>query len=178
MKSKSTDIIKLIKEDHKPLKAGIKVLKSDSKSAGEKMRALKQFLHDLKVHAKSEERSLYDHEVNEEPVHDSILEGYEEHALADLLAAQLEEAEFAKNWNDKLEAKAKVLAELVEHHVEEEEEEMLPDLREALDKAELQELGAMYLKHKKQFEAALAADSSARSKKSAKREEQAERMHS
>jgi hemerythrin-like domain-containing protein len=169
MKTKSADIIQIIKDDHKPLKAGIKILKSESKSDSEKINALKQFLHDLEVHAKSEERSLYDNTVEEEEVREPILEGYVEHALADLLSTQLKTADFAKNWTDELAAKAKVLAELVEHHIEEEEEEMLPDLRKAADKETLADLGAIYLKHKKEIEAALAADQG-RNKKTQRKE--------
>ncbi len=140
------NIITLIKNDHKPLKEGIQILTSDSAKPAQKKSALKKFLVDLKLHAKSEEAALYDNVVDKKEVHDVILEGYEEHAVADLLADELEASNFESDFSDELQAKSKVLAELVKHHVEEEEEEMLADLKKACSEEELVTLGEQYAK--------------------------------
>lgn len=144
MKNKAQNIITLIKEDHKPLKAGIKVLTSEKSSDAEKKKTLKRFLIDLKLHSKAEEMSLYANVMKLEDTRAEALEGFEEHNLADLLGTQLEKSGFESNWTEEIAAKAKVLAELVKHHAEEEEEEMLPDLKEALEREELMRLGALY----------------------------------
>ncbi|MGK4001778.1 hemerythrin domain-containing protein [Sorangium sp. So ce1036] len=67
-----------------------------------------------------------------------ILEGYEEHAIAELALKRListspEDASFK--------ARVTTLRELIQHHVEEEEEELFPKVEEAMDEERLQELG-------------------------------------
>ncbi len=145
------NIITIIKEDHKPLKEGIQVLISDSAKPSQKKSALKKFLVDLKLHAKTEETSLYDNVVDLKEVHESILEGYEEHAVADMLADELEGSGFESDFTDELQAKAKVLGELVKHHIEEEESEMLPLLKKATNVETLERLGEIYLQVYKDY---------------------------
>lgn len=149
--SNNDDIIKLILEDHKSLKYGIKILTSEEASDADKQKALKKFINDLVIHSKVEEQSLYDNVVAVKKLRESILEGYEEHALADILVEQLESSGYESEWDDEIGAKAKVLAELVEHHVEEEEEETLPEVRSAFAKHELVELGQIYLAARSQM---------------------------
>lgn len=141
----SQNIISLIKKDHRPLKAGIRILKSAKATDALKKKTLSNFLRDLELHAKSEERSLYQNTIEDGRIREPVLEGYEEHGLADLLSRQLQKSGFERNWSDEIAAKAKVLAELVEHHVKEEEGIMLPSLREALSTPTLHELGRLYL---------------------------------
>jgi hemerythrin-like domain-containing protein len=138
------NIITIIKNDHKPLKEGIQILTSESSKPAQKKSALKKFLVDLKLHAKTEEASLYDNVVEVKEVHDTVLEGYEEHSVADLLGDELEALGTDSELSDEIEAKAKVLAELVKHHIEEEEEEMLADLKKAVSEEELVRLGELY----------------------------------
>lgn len=140
------NIITLIKNDHKPIKEGIQILTSDSTKPSQKKSALKKFLVDLKLHAKSEEAALYDNVVDIKEVHGIVLEGYEEHSVADLLADELEASNFESDFTDELQAKAKVLAELVKHHVEEEEEELLNDLKKVCSEEQLVTLGEQYIK--------------------------------
>ena len=67
-----------------------------------------------------------------------MLEGYEEHHVVDLLLGELSDlAVDDETWG----AKAKVMQENVEHHIEEEEGEMFPQARAVFDRAELAELG-------------------------------------
>lgn len=87
-----------------------------------------------------------------------VLEGFEEHALADLLTAQLERASFERNWSDEVAAKAKVLAELVEHHLKQEEEITLPKMAEVYAVGELREMGRIYSATYEELQAALRRD--------------------
>lgn len=138
------NIITIIKNDHKPLKEGIQILTSESSKPAHKKSALKKFIVDLKLHAKSEEASLYDNIVEKKEVHENVLEAYEEHSVADLLADELEGMDFEQDFSDELQAKSKVLAELVKHHIEEEEEELLVELKKVLSSEELENLGELY----------------------------------
>lgn len=143
-RSGQRSIVTVIKEDHIPLKKEIRILKSESATETQKKKSLARFIKALKLHSKSEELSLYRPVIDDDVVRDAVLEGFEEHALADLLVAQLEVAGFEQHWVDEVAAKAKVLAELVEHHVNEEEQELLPKLQAAYDIVSLREFGRVY----------------------------------
>ena len=68
-----------------------------------------------------------------------LLEGYEEHHVVDLLLAELPRAELSA---ERFEAKMKVLKEILDHHVAEEEREMFPEAERRLEQERLEELGA------------------------------------
>ena len=58
-----------------------------------------------------------------------MLEGYEEHHVADLIKAELEDMTPDEEMYD---AKMKVLQENIEHHLEEEEKDMFPKGKKVL----------------------------------------------
>jgi len=79
-------------------------------------------------------------------VEDDILESYEEHHVADVLVTELYAM---KPQHERFVAKTTVLIENVRHHIEEEEQEWFPKVREGLGRNVLQDLGADMLKAKK-----------------------------
>ena len=146
-KSTSHDIIQLILADHKPLKQLIKVMKSESATLAKKKAAFEKFAPTLIAHAKPEEQTWY---VSMKKDHDMSVEGTEgdvEHGLADQLCNELKQT----TDHDMFMAKVKVLAELVEHHIQEEEEDLLPDYKKESELAERRELGAKYLALQQQY---------------------------
>jgi hemerythrin-like domain-containing protein len=67
-----------------------------------------------------------------------VLEGFEEHHVVDLLMSELEALPVEdETWG----AKALVMKENIEHHIEEEEGEMFKTARSVFDRAELDDLG-------------------------------------
>jgi hemerythrin-like domain-containing protein len=144
----STDALVLLKEDHKEIK---KVFR-DFKEAGEnahvrKGELVKKMIELLTVHTYIENEIMYPEVRKLVPdVEDDILESYEEHHVADVLAMELF---VMKPDNDRFDAKTTVLIENVEHHIEEEEGEWFPKVREALGRNELNDLGARMLEAKK-----------------------------
>lgn len=134
------DIVELILRDHKPLKKLIEGLKEEDAEISEIREAFEQFEPLLVAHAKSEERSLYVHMKEEEELRPQGYEGDTEHAIADQLVAEAKSA----NSEDEFRAKAKVLAELVEHHIDEEEKEMLKEVRKELDLEQRIQIGEEY----------------------------------
>jgi hemerythrin-like domain-containing protein len=67
-----------------------------------------------------------------------VLEGYQEHHVVDLIIGELRNLSPSdESWP----AKAKVMHESLEHHIEEEEEKMFPKARKELSKEQLEELG-------------------------------------
>jgi hemerythrin-like domain-containing protein len=93
---------------------------------------------DLTVHEIIEEEIFYPALKEHPKAKDIVLEGYEEHSVVDTLMSELSALPFDhETWG----AKAKVMQENIEHHIEEEEGEMFKKARQVFDEAELEELG-------------------------------------
>ncbi len=143
----ASDIIGLIERDHKPIKALIKVMKSEKATVAKKKEAFAKFAPTLISHAKPEEQALYETMKKESDMNVEGLEGDVEHGLADQLCMELK----LEKDDDMFEAKVKVLAEMVEHHIEEEEEDMLPSFKRNSTKEERAELGEKYEQLRAQY---------------------------
>ncbi len=115
-----------------------------------------KIFEELEVHTKIEEEIFYPavSACNEE-IHDLVTEGVEEHHVVDSLMA---EAKGLDPSDDAWAAKVKVLIENVEHHAEEEEQEMFPLVRKALDDDARSELGRQLEARKASLGAPTAAD--------------------
>ena len=144
----STDAIVLLKNDHKEIR---KVFR-DFQKAGENARATKGKLVDkmielLTVHTYIENEVMYPRVRELLPdLEDAVLESYEEHHVADVLVVELS---MMKPDDERFTAKTTVLIENVDHHIDEEEKEWFPKVREGLGRKALQDLGADMLKAKK-----------------------------
>lgn len=141
-KTSGNDIIQIILQDHKPLKQLIKTLKDDEAEFSEKKPVFQEFAPLLLSHAEPEEQSLYKHMKEEEELRAEGFEGQTEHAIAAQLIDDINQTSDEDEWM----AKVKVLAEMVEHHIEEEEEEMFPDLKKELDSEERIAIGEEYIR--------------------------------
>ena len=143
----STDAIVLLKEDHKEIRR----LFREFQQAGEEATARKghlvdQIIEALTVHTYIENEVMYPRVRELLPdLEDDVLESYEEHHVADLLVVELAAL---KPSAERFDAKTTVLIENVTHHIEEEEQEWFPKVREALGRKQLQDLGAERLQTK------------------------------
>ncbi|MFU8871545.1 hemerythrin domain-containing protein [Micromonospora sp. SL4-19] len=136
----STDAIVLLKEDHKEMRRLFKAFQdAEEAPASERQKLVKQILEALTAHTYLENEVMYPEVRRLVPdIEDDILESYEEHHVADVLCFEL----FAMGPDDeRYNAKTTVLIENVLHHVQEEEEEWFPKVREALGRNQLQEIG-------------------------------------
>ena len=143
------DIIDVILEDHKPLWDLIEIMKDDDKSLRERKAAFDEFAPTLAAHAKPEERSLYQFMKGKDDLGEEAFEGEVEHGLADQLVEEVKRT----TEEDVLGARIKVLAELVEHHLEEEEEEIFPHVRGQTSATERSHLADEYLMYQQEVEA-------------------------
>ena len=130
------DAFSLLKEDHRKVEELFEQLESASGQA--KMRVFEQIKTELELHTHIEETIFYPALEEPKQTHDLTLEAYEEH---DVVKKLLQELSRAKSANEEWEAKAKVLQENVEHHVEEEENELFPKASKALGSEEIETLG-------------------------------------
>ena len=129
----------LLKADHKKV-AGILEKIDSTTERGVKTREelFTQLKTELDAHARVEETIFYPELEKADETHDITLEAFEEHRLVKQLLGELEKMDKGdEQWT----ARFTVLKENVEHHVEEEEGEMFPKIREVFDKAQLEELG-------------------------------------
>ncbi|MGI9166974.1 MAG: hemerythrin domain-containing protein [Pyrinomonadaceae bacterium] len=144
----------LLKNDHEKV-AGIL-----EKLEGTAERALKtreelftQLKSELDIHTKIEETIFYPVLEKAEESRDITLEALEEHRIVKQLLAELE----ASDKDDEVwTAKFTVLKENIEHHVEEEEDEMFKKARKVLSEEEIETLGARMEKAKGEQKAAAA----------------------
>jgi hemerythrin-like domain-containing protein len=144
----STDAIVLLKNDHKE----IRKLFTQFEKAGENAHAAKGKLVDrmielLTQHTYIENEVMYPRVRALLPeVEDDVLESYEEHHVADVLVVELAAM---KPDAERFTAKTTVLIENVRHHIEEEEQEWFPKVREGLGRTVLQDIGAEMIEARK-----------------------------
>jgi hemerythrin-like domain-containing protein len=144
----STDAIVLLKQDHQEIRR----LFRDFQRAGENATASKGKLVDkiielLTIHTYIENEVMYPRIRDLLPdLEDDVLESYEEHHVADVLVMELAAM---KPTDERFVAKTTVLIENVTHHIEEEEQEWFPKVREGLGRKALQQLGADLLEARK-----------------------------
>ena len=131
--------IKLLEQDHDVLKDLLKQGEGDEHSVAERKRFFEQLTRRLQAHEQMEEQILYPALAQHPKAHDIVLEGYEEHHLADFIVAELSGTDFAdETWP----AKWKVLRESLEHHIDEEEEDMFKKAKKIFDDDQLEAMGA------------------------------------
>jgi hemerythrin-like domain-containing protein len=137
----SKDAIVQLKDDHRD----IRKLFRDFEAAGENATArkgqlVKRMIELLTVHTYIENEVMYPRVRELLPdLEDDILESYEEHHVADVLVSEL----FAmKPTAERFDAKTTVLIESVRHHMDEEEQDWFPKVRDGLGRKALQEIGA------------------------------------
>jgi hypothetical protein len=133
------DAIALLKADHDKVKKLLTELETTTER-GVKTRAelFATIKGELTVHEIIEEEIFYPELKAHPKAKDIVLEGYEEHHVVDLLMGELESLPVDdETWG----AKALVMKENIEHHIEEEEGEMFRTARQVFDKAELDALG-------------------------------------
>lgn len=133
-----TDAVAILTADHKRVKKLFKAfdkMKEDGSTA-DKQSLAAQICAELTLHADVEEQIFYPAVRNAIDQDDMLNEAEVEHASAKDLIAQIESGDASDPlWS----AKVTVLGEYIDHHVQEEENEMFPKTRKA--KMDLESLG-------------------------------------
>lgn len=144
--SGSEDAIALLEKDHRRFED---LLKRGEETTERAVRGRTALLHtltaELNVHELIEEQILYPALKEHPEAKDIVLEGYQEHHVADVLVKELHE--LARD-DEKWEAKFKVLTESLEHHIKEEEGKMFRTARGIFSREDLQQMGARMMRMK------------------------------
>jgi hemerythrin superfamily protein len=134
------DAVELILRQHEEIRQRFAAFDElSSRPSKKKDQLVASLVTDLVKHAEIEEQVFYP-AVREEldGLDDEIDEDLEEHHAAELLLAELDGA---TSDQERFDAKVTVLKENVLHHMEEEESDLLPKVREGLDERRRRELG-------------------------------------
>ena len=133
------DAISLLKTDHDKVKGLLNELESTTER-GVKTRAelFATIKGELTLHEIVEEEIFYPELKAHPKARDIVLEAYEEHHVVDTVMAEIRGVPYDdETWG----AKLTVMKENVEHHIEEEEDEMFKQARQVFSKEELVQLG-------------------------------------
>ena len=133
---KATD---LLKKQHKNVKALFKKVE-ETEDGRQRRQLMDEIANELKIHTQIEEEIFYPavREIGTSKAEDMVDESFEEHHVVDLVLAELPKVDPE---DERFAAKMTVLSELVEHHADEEEDEMFPLAQKKLGKERLQQLG-------------------------------------
>ena len=140
--------IELLKEDHDKVDKLFEKFKANED--GDHRDTFEKIKEELEVHTHIEETIFYPKikEDGDEELKKLVLEGIEEHRQAKMFLRELSNL---VDDSEKFQPKFKVLMEDIEHHVQEEEGQMFPMIKEQFDEYTLQMLGDEMEKEKKTF---------------------------
>ena len=152
------DALQLLRDDHREVKELFRQFE-EAENSKQKQQIAEKAIMSLEIHADIEEEIFYPAVRKQDDVESELMdEAEEEHHVARLL---IDELKRARKRDDKWEAKFKVLAESVKHHIEEEESEMLPRAAEA-GGAKLAALGEQMEQRKMQLQRSMSRNGTAR----------------
>jgi hemerythrin-like domain-containing protein len=143
----SHDAIVILRDDHKQVRALFREFEKPSTTKPRKGAIVKKVIELLTIHTYIENEVMYPEVRRLLPdLEDDILESYEEHHVADVLVMELAAL---KPGDERFEAKTTVLIENVRHHMDEEEQDWFPQVRDGLSRTQLRDLGEQLLAAKK-----------------------------
>jgi hemerythrin superfamily protein len=134
----AADAITLIEQDHRALEA---LFDQVTAGEGDRVALIQQITDRLTAHARAEETEVYPAIVQARPGEDEEVEHAEhEHYEAETLLRKARNLTASPHFDEAFEA----FVAAVGHHVEEEEQQILPALRDAVDTERLKQLGAAF----------------------------------
>jgi hemerythrin-like domain-containing protein len=138
--------LELLQEDHDRIKPLLSELKETTERA-EKTRGelFSRIKVELTVHEIIEEEIFYPALKEHPKAKEIVLEGYEEHDVVSRLMGELDGMDAT---DERFGPKAKVMAENIEHHIQEEEGEMFIQARKVFGADELEALGERMARRK------------------------------
>lgn len=134
------DAIVMLKADHKVVEGLFKQFEKAGDDPAGKRAIVEQVIEELTTHAYIEETLFYPTARQAAPeTTEHVLESIEEHHVVVWMMSELANTDAS---DERFDAKMAVLMENVRHHVQEEEKEWFPQVRKAMGRAALQDLGA------------------------------------
>ena len=137
--SDQPDAIQLLETDHRRMEELLRTGEETTENAiATRTSLLDTISREFGIHELIEEKVLYPALKARPEATDIVLEGYQEHHVADVL---IEELQALSKDDERWGAKFKVLQESIQHHIEEEEGTMFRTARAVFSRDELRALG-------------------------------------
>jgi hemerythrin superfamily protein len=134
----AADAVSMIEQDHRALETLFEKIRS---GAGDRAALLEEITVRLTAHARAEEHEVYPAIRQADPAEDGEVEhAYDEHHEAEHLLRSARNLTASPHFDEAFDA----FVAAVGHHVEEEEREILPALRDAVDATTLRKLGVAF----------------------------------
>lgn len=145
--------LELLKEDHRKVKELLsELVQTTTRAEKKRQHLLEKIEQELHIHTHIEEEIFYPafKESGNSETSKMYFEALEEHRAVDELV--LPDLMKTDPTSEKFSGRAKVLKELIEHHVQEEEKEMFKKAQKAMSKEELTELGERLTERKQELQ--------------------------
>jgi hemerythrin-like domain-containing protein len=141
------EFLEELKKDHQEVKDILEKIKN---TGGERSREnlFLELKKEIQPHMKAEEKAFYTVLTKEKESKENALEGFEEHHVTEMVLKELDKMGKAE---ERWLAKMNVFAELVDHHVEEEESKIFKDAESVLDDEQMDEILEKFNKEKEQL---------------------------
>lgn len=133
----AADAVMLIEQDHRALEA---LFDQVTAGKGDREALIQQITTRLTAHARAEEAEVYPALETEPREEEEVEHAYDEHREAEHLLRKARNLTASPHFDEAFQA----FVAAVRHHVEEEEQQLLPTLRKAVDQATLEQLGAAF----------------------------------
>lgn len=138
-------IIKLLLADHKLLRTLMNKIKSQKASPREQKKNFSDLKKTVISHVKAEEKSFLSLIKDHPRFKDHVLEGYEEHRVHEYIFDGIVKVKEMERKTEQM----KIFCEILEHHLDEEEEELFPRFKKYFAKSTNKKVGKNFLKERK-----------------------------
>lgn len=144
-------IIKLLIADHKLIRKLMKRVKSKKANPPEKVLAFKELVKVAKSHVKAEEKNFLFLIKDNSKFEDNVSEGYEEHRVHENILSSINKL---KDKDRKIE-QMKIFCEILEHHLDEEEDELFPKFKKYASLSTHKKMGHKFLNTRRKTDISL-----------------------
>lgn len=141
----SMSIFDLLKKDHEKVKGLFKQMKRHKQSPDSLWAEIQK---ELKMHMEGEEKLFYPFLQEKEETHEMTMESIEEHNVAKKEMSEMMNLSVNDEWFN---PKMKVLQEIVNHHIEEEETQLFKKAKKVMDKQQAQQMAEQFEQQKQRM---------------------------
>lgn len=144
----SPRIYEVLENDHRKVETLFAQIEAE-KSSERKRELIGDLVMELSAHAEAEQKVVYNALKKSDEAQDIVLEAVEEHHIVEILLGEISRARSKDT--PVIDAKIKVLKEMVEHHVREEESELFDKARQAFSAEQEMDIAQRFLKAKERI---------------------------